>query len=152
MAGPFAEVRAAYPEAGFERAQGYVDHRAGLRKVYQQQPTGSHFPYLPAIEFFDRDMFPWFKTLERGTEDIARELLSLWTEADEGFAPYVAFDPTQPVNQWAELNHSRRWSAWFFLKDGVRDEANRVRCPATAAVLDTLPLRYPEARRHVFHA
>ena len=140
MAGPLDEVRVAYPGADFRRAQGYADHRAGQRQVYQQQPTGGHFPYLPAIEFFDRDLFPWFAPLEQATRDIARELRSLWNEGDEGFAPYVAFDATQPVNQWAELNNSTRWSAWFFWKDGVRNEENCARCPATAAVLDTLPL------------
>lgn len=71
---------------------------------------------------------------------MARELLSLWDEGDDGFRPYVAFDPTQPVNQWQELNHSPRWSAWFLWKDGVRQEANCARCPATAALLDGLPL------------
>jgi aspartyl/asparaginyl beta-hydroxylase (cupin superfamily) len=140
MAGPLAELRAAHPDADFSRAQGYADHRAGRRQVYLQQPTGSHFPYLPAIEFFDRDLFPWFETLERATSEIANDLLSLWQDSDRGFAPYVAFDATQPVNQWAELNNSARWSAWFFVKDGVPVAENRARCPATAAVLDTLPL------------
>ena len=140
MAGPLAEVRAAFPEADFARVQGYADHRAGLRKVYQQQPTGSHFPYLPAFEFFDRTLFPWFADLEAATAEIARELLSLWNDGDQGFTPYVAFDATQPVNQWAELNHSPRWSAWFFHKDGERHEQNCARCPATASALEALPL------------
>ena len=140
MAGPIAKVRADFPAADFTRVQGYADHRAGRRQVYQHQPTGSHFPYLPAFEFFDRGLFPWFAELEAASAAIAAELRSLWSEGDEGFAPYVAFDATQPVNQWAELNHSPRWSAWFFWKDGVRQDANCARCPATAAVLDALPL------------
>ena len=140
MAGPLAQVRAAHPGADLRRAQGYADHRAGLRQVYQQQPTGGHFPYLPAIEFFDRELFPWFAELEAATPAIVEELLSLWHEGGDGFAPYVAFDPTQPVNQWAELNHSARWSAWFFVKNGIPDQPNRQRCPRTAAVLDRLPL------------
>ena len=105
MSRPLAEAYAAHPEADFRRARAYADHRAGRRKVYQQQPTGGHFPFLPAIEFFDRSCFPWFETLENATADIARELLSLWDEGHDGFTPYVTFDPTQPVNQWAELNH-----------------------------------------------
>ncbi|WP_057883500.1 aspartyl/asparaginyl beta-hydroxylase domain-containing protein [Tsuneonella troitsensis] len=140
MAGPLAEVRALYADADFSRAQGYADHRAGVRQVYQPQPTGGHFPYLPAFEFFDRELFSWFGDLEAATAEIARELLSLWNDGDQGFAPYVAFDPTQPVNQWAELNHSQRWNAWFFHKDGKRQERNCARCPITAAVLDKLPL------------
>lgn len=138
--GPLAEVFAAFPDADLARARAYVEQRLGRRKVYQQQPTDGHFPYLPAIEFFDRALFDWFPRLEAGTDAIARELLSLWDEGNDGFRPYVAFDPTQPVNQWRELNHSPRWSAWFFWKDGVRQDENCARCPETARLLDTLPL------------
>lgn len=140
LEGPLAELFAAFPDADLGRARAYAEQKLGRRKVYQQQPTDGHFPYLPAIEFFDRAQFDWFPRLEAGTDDVARELLSLWDEGDDGFRPYVAFDPTQPVNQWQELNHSPRWSAWFLWKDGVRQEVNCARCPATAALLDGLPL------------
>jgi aspartyl/asparaginyl beta-hydroxylase (cupin superfamily) len=137
---PIAEVHAAFPGADFHRADAYVAHRAGRRKVYVQQPIGGHFPYLPALEFFPREQMPWFAAIEAKTAEIRDELVSLLADGDRGFRPYIAFDPTQPVNQWAELNHSRRWSAWFFWEDGVRQEENCARCPATAAALDALPL------------
>jgi len=136
---PIAEVRAAHPGADFHRAEAYVAQRTGRRKVYQQQPLGGHFPYLPALEFFGRDLFPWLAALEAKTDEIREELLSLIEDGDEGFRPYIAFDPTQPANQWAELNHSRRWSAWFFWEDGARHEENCARCPATAAALEAAP-------------
>ena len=75
MAAPLAQVCAAHPDSDLRRAQGYADHRDGLRQVYQQQPTGGHFPYLPAIEFFDRDLFPWFAKLEHATPAIVEELM-----------------------------------------------------------------------------
>jgi aspartyl/asparaginyl beta-hydroxylase (cupin superfamily) len=137
---PLAAVRAAYPDSDFDRASAYAEQRTGRRKVYVQQPLGGHFPYLPAIEFFARDHFPWLAALEARTEDIRRELLALLEERDRGFRPYVAFDPTLPANQWAELNNSSRWSAWFLWEDGVRHDEHVARCPATAAVLDALPL------------
>lgn len=137
---PIAQVRAAYPEADFLRADAYVEQRSGRRKVYVQQPVGGHFPYLPALEFFPRSHFPWFADVEAKTAEIRRELLSLLQEDDRGFRPYIAFDATQPVNQWAELNHSPRWSAWFFWEDGTRRDENCARCPATAAALEALPL------------
>ena len=140
LEGPLAEIYAAHPGADFHRARAYVEQRTGRLKVYVQQPVDGHFPYLPALEFFPRDCFPWLAELEARTEEIRRELLSLWEEGDPGFRPYVGFDPTQPVNQWAELNHSPRWSAWFFWKDGVRLEGNCARCPATAAALEQVPL------------
>jgi aspartyl/asparaginyl beta-hydroxylase (cupin superfamily) len=137
---PIAEVRAAFPGADFHRADAYVAHRAGRRKVYVQQPIGGHFPYLPAIEFFPRDHFPWLAALEAKTAGIGREFLSLLDERAGGFRPYIAFGETEPVNQWEELNHSPRWSAWFFWEDGVRQDENCARCPATAAALEALPM------------
>jgi aspartate beta-hydroxylase len=137
---PIAEIRAAFPGADFHRADAYVQHRTGRRKIYVQQPIGGHYPYLPAIEFFPRGHFPWFAALETKTAEIQGELLSLLQDGDRGFRPYIAFDETQPVNQWAELNHSRRWSAWFFWEDGVRQDDNCARCPATASALESLPM------------
>ncbi len=137
---PIADIHAAYPDADFSRADAYVEQRAGRRRVYLQQPIGGHFPYLPALEFFPEGHFPWFAALEAKTAEIKRELLSLLQEGDRGFRPYIAFDATQPVNQWAELNHSPRWSAWFFWEDGIRRDENCARCPATAAALEALPL------------
>jgi aspartate beta-hydroxylase len=137
---PLAEVHAAHPGADFHRADAYVEQRTGRRKVYVQQPVDGHFPYLPAIEFFPEDRFPWFEALEAETEEIGRELKSLLAEGDRGFRPYIAFGATEPVNQWGDLNHSPRWSAWFFWEDGVRQDENCARCPATAAALEALPM------------
>ncbi len=138
--GPLAALRAAWPGADFERATAYLEQRTGRRKVYVQQPVAGHFPYLPALEFFPRDHFPWLAGLEAATGEIRRELLAVLDGGAAGFGPYVAFDPTLPANQWAELNHSRRWSAWFFWKDGERQHDNCARCPATAALVESLPL------------
>jgi aspartate beta-hydroxylase len=140
LAGPIAKVREAFPAADFDRALAYAEVRTGRRKVYAQQPMGGHFPYLPALEFFPADHFPWFAALEAETATIRGELEALLDEADQAFRPYIAFDSTQPVNQWGELNNSSRWSAWFFWRDGERQGENIARCPATAALLGTLPL------------
>ncbi len=137
---PLAEVRAAHSGADFRRADAYVGQRTGRRKVYVQQPVDGHFPYLPALEFFPEHLFPWFAALEAKTAEIGRELLALLADGDRGFRPYIAFGETEPVNQWAELNHSRRWSAWFFWEDGVKREENCARCPITAAALEALPM------------
>jgi aspartate beta-hydroxylase len=135
------EVAEANPGSDLHRVQAYAQQRAGLRRVFQQQPTGSHFPYLPAIEFFDRALFPWFDELESNTVAIREELLALWSQdEDVRFRPYVDYAPGTPLNQWAELNGSARWSAWFFWENGVRNDENCARCPRTAALLDRLPL------------
>lgn len=137
---PLEQVLSAYAGADMHRALAYAEHKAGRRRIYQQQPTAGHFPFLPAIEFFDRERFPWFEAAEAATPDIQRELHGVWRDGSSDFRPYVQYDPTQPVNQWEELNHSPRWSAWFLWRDGVRQEENCRRCPKTAAMLDKLPL------------
>jgi aspartyl/asparaginyl beta-hydroxylase (cupin superfamily) len=140
LEGPLAELKAAWPGADFDRATAYLEQRTGRRKVYVQQPVNGHFPYLPALEFFPRELFPWLPALEARTDEIRRELMAVLDDGAAGFESYVAFDPTLPANQWAELNHSRRWSAWFFWKDGEKQDENCARCPATTALLEALPL------------
>lgn len=105
-----------------------------------QQPTAGHFPYLPAIEFFDRKLFPWFPELEAATQTIGDELLQIWRDDESEFKPYVAFDKTQPANQWRDLNHSQRWNAYFFWENGVAHKSHCARCPRTASLLEALPL------------
>ncbi len=137
MAAAISDLRA-------ERTPGERDHfdrclNALLGdRVYVSQPTQMHFPYLSAIEFFDRASFPWIETLEAESAAIRDECLAVISE-DSGFMPYVAFAPGQPVNQWAELNHSPAWSAFFLWKDGVAIEENLARCPRTAAALRAIP-------------
>jgi aspartyl/asparaginyl beta-hydroxylase (cupin superfamily) len=44
-----------------------------------------------------------------------------------------------PLRQWRELNHSRRWSAYFLWNQGRREEPHLARCPRTAAALAAVP-------------
>lgn len=111
----------------------------GRSGVYRSQPSGLYIPFLPEPPFFDRTHFGWFAELEAATELIARELRDVLT-ADAGLEPYVAFGATQPVNQWAALNHSRDWSAYFLYRDGKPVADHCARCPGTAALLARLPL------------
>lgn len=126
--------------ANSPRARAYLEQLCGLRRIYPPQPTGPHFPFLPAVEYFDEAQFPWFATLEAAAPLIREELLALWREDAPGFDPYVQFGATEPVNQWRELNHSPRWSAFFLWRDGERQADNIRRCPKTAAVIEQLPL------------
>ena len=137
---PLRDIAAAFPSSDLGRARAYAEHRAGARKVYFPEPTGGLFPFLPALEFFPRELFPWLGQLEAATGAIRAELESLLAEQAAGFAPYVRFGPGDPVNQWAELNHSRRWSAWFLWQDGVRDDEHCARCPQTAQAVEALPM------------
>ena len=124
-------------QARFDEAVGVY---AGTRKVYVQEPLLLHYPRLPAIPFHDRALFPWLPELEAATEVIRGELQGVLALGQADFAPYIAFPPQAPVNQWGELNHSARWSRFFLWKDGERQAEACARCPRTAALLEALPM------------
>ncbi len=55
---------------------------------------------------------------------------------DQGeFQPYIAYQPGVPVNQWQELNHSRRWSSYFLWRNGEPQPGHLQQCPETARAL-----------------
>lgn len=131
-----ADPRAAVDNDAAWRFDACIEVLLGKRRVFPSQPTGLSYPGLPLVEIFPRAQMPWLSELEAATADIQREFAAL----EGGFAPYVAMPDGTPVNQWAALNHSLDWSALFLWQDGVRNDANCARCPATAALLDRLPL------------
>jgi ornithine lipid ester-linked acyl 2-hydroxylase len=133
-------VSAEVSEAARRRFDESVGILAGRTKVYTQEPLLLHYPRLPAIPFYDRSMFPWFAELEAATDTIRGELDGALAAAKDDFAPYIAYPKGVPVNQWGELNHSRRWSSFFLWKDGARQDGACKLCPKTAALLDSLPM------------
>jgi aspartate beta-hydroxylase len=130
--------------AGGELAQARLDEAlgiyAGTKKPRPQEPLLLHYPRLPAIPFYPREMFPWLGELEAATDTIRGELEAALAERMDQFSPYIAFPKDQPANQWEELNHSTRWSSLFLWKDGQRQDAVCEACPKTAALLEGLPL------------
>jgi aspartyl/asparaginyl beta-hydroxylase (cupin superfamily) len=135
-----AEVGAEVSEAARRRFDEAIGVMTGKRRVYVQEPLLLHYPQLPAIPFYDRGHFPWLPELEAATDMIREELLQAMAAAGDEFAPYIAYPKGAPVNQWGELNHSRRWSSFFLWKDGVRQDAACELCPRTADLLNRLPM------------
>ena len=127
---------------GFDEAK---DILIGAKTAKVQQPTMLHFPRLPAIPFYGRADFPWLKSVEAATDAIREEFLGLLRDDAQEFAAYVNHPDGVPLNQWAALNRSPKWSAFFLWNDGVRQDAHCARCPKTAAVLDRVPMaRVPQ--------
>lgn len=136
-----ADVRARHADARLDRFDESVDILAGHTRAYVQEPLLFHYPQLPAIPFFPRELFPWLPELEAATPVIRDEVESLLEQSGtEPFAPYIAYPPGAPLNQWQELNRSRRWSSFFLWRDGRRQDEACTRCPRTAEVLDSLPM------------
>jgi aspartate beta-hydroxylase len=126
-----------------------LDVFVGKKQIFPQRPIGLYIPELPGIQFYEREDFPWLAAIETATPAIRAELLTVLAE-DQGLVPYVEYGPGIPLDQWAELNHSPRWSVFHLWRDGGPVAENLARCPQTAAVLTgadspRLPNRSPAA-------
>lgn len=99
--------------------------------------------YIPGLSpraWYEREEFDWVETAESATAALRDELIGL-LEKPQGFTPYVTnSEGRQRSDYWAALNGSTAWSAFHFSRHGNPYETNRQRCPATAALLDQLPL------------
>ena len=135
-----APLKAELGEASRERFEEGLEIYAGLKQPPRQQPLLLNYPRLPAIPFYDRTLFPWLARLEEATPVILAELATLLETAFDEFSPYIAYPKGAPVNQWGELNHSRKWSSLFLWKDGRRQNEICARAPQTAALLESLPM------------
>jgi aspartyl/asparaginyl beta-hydroxylase (cupin superfamily) len=111
----------------------------GKRRTYHSQPTWMYFPQLPAIEFFERSEFPWLDAIEAATPEIRAELLRVMVADREGLQPYIDFRDGLPVDQFRELNRSRRWSAYFLWNQSEAVPDHIARCPVSARMLETVP-------------
>lgn len=140
LAAQVGDLTGAGGELAQRRLEEAIGVYAGVRKVYQNEPLLLHYPRLPAIPFYPRELFPWLPDLEATTPVIQDELQGLLSARMDDFAPYMQIPAELPVNQWEELNHSRRWSSLFLWKDGDRQEAVCAACPKTAALLGGLPM------------
>ena len=133
-------VRSQYAAADQRRFDACRDVYLRKRRVFHSHPKQVLFPYLPEIEFFRREEFPWLDVLEASTEEIAAEALAALAGDRAGFKPYVDFPPGTPIDEWAPLNHSLDWSVYPLWHDGELNANHVQKCPRTAAVLADLPL------------
>ncbi len=124
--------------AALDRFKLSVDILVGRQRRFEPQPMRYFMPQLPVIEFFDRSSFPWLDAVEAAWEPIRDEFMAVF-RADEGFVPYITYGSDQPAAQWAELNHSPRWSAFHLVKEGQRVAENASRCPLTMAAWEQTP-------------
>jgi aspartyl/asparaginyl beta-hydroxylase (cupin superfamily) len=125
-------------DKGLKRFRDSVDIMVGRKRRYDSVSHVHHYPGLPAIEFFERADFPWLDAFEAATDAIRDEFLQV-LQSEEGFTPYIAYPEGAPLNQWAELNNSPRWSAFHLYKLGQRVAANADRCPKTMDLLGSAP-------------
>lgn len=129
------------------RVEACLENLMGRRRAYHSQPTWMYFPELPAIEFFDRALFPWLATLEAASGEIRAELLRVMVSDRDGLQPYIDFPDGLPIDQFKELNRSRKWSAYFLWNQSRPIADHIARCPVTARMLEeTVPRCRVEGR------
>jgi aspartate beta-hydroxylase len=141
-----AAIRDRHGGGHYRRVDRCIDLLTGRRGRFTAQPTFMYFPEIPAIEFFDRAEFPWLDAIEAASEDIRAELMTVLVSDREGLEPYIAYPEGVPLNQWKELNKSRRWSAYFLWNQSVPQPAHLARCQRTAEVLKGVPQCNVKAR------
>jgi len=134
-----APIRERHGGGQFRRVERCIDLLTARRTRFTPQPTFMYFPEIPAVEFFDRADFPWLDAIEAASEEIRAELMTVLVADREGLEPYVAYPEGRPLNQWKELNKSRRWSAYFLWNQSVPQPSHLARCPRTAELLKGAP-------------
>jgi hypothetical protein len=144
MRSAVSALRGHVDAASLDRFDEGLEIYAGVMQAPKQEPLLLNYPRLPAIPFYDRALFPWLETLEAATPVIQKELAALLDGAFDDFAPYIAYPKGAPVNQWGELNHSRKWTSLWLWRDGVKQASVTDRCPETTALLETLPMAHQE--------
>jgi aspartate beta-hydroxylase len=134
-----AGIRAHHGGKTQSRVDKCLELLSGRRSAYFPRPTFMYFPEIPALEFFERDDFPWLDAVEAATDDIRTELTNVLIADRPGLQPYIDYPAGLPIDQWKELNHSRRWSAYFLWNQGTPEPAHIARCPRTMAALAHIP-------------
>jgi aspartyl/asparaginyl beta-hydroxylase (cupin superfamily) len=131
-------LRERFTDVHLSRFDRCVEILLQKRRIWRQQPAAMQYPELPAIEFYERDDFPWLDKLEAAADDIRAELLSV-IEEDSGLEPYIKDPPPLALEACRSLNHSRRWSAYFFWQQGKPFHDHMARCPLTTEALAAWP-------------
>ncbi|HEY0683962.1 MAG TPA: aspartyl/asparaginyl beta-hydroxylase domain-containing protein [Steroidobacter sp.] len=140
LATQLRELRQEHADEDQSRFDHCIDSFVHRRRIYTPRPTFLCFPKLPALEFYPRDLFPWLSVVETATDSIRAEFERIFAEDADRLEPYVAYPKGRPLDQWAELNHSRKWSVFYLWRDGAPQHEHLERCPRTAEILQQLPM------------
>ncbi|HEX3430461.1 MAG TPA: aspartyl/asparaginyl beta-hydroxylase domain-containing protein [Rhizomicrobium sp.] len=132
-------LRTQYASQPLRRFEQCLQTMLQKRKSFRQQPAFMYYPELPAIEFYDREDFPWLDDLEAAADDIRNEILTVLNDGKSVLDPYVADQPGLDVKYYKELNRSRRWGVYPLWREGVEFPDHIEKCPKTAAALKNWP-------------
>jgi aspartate beta-hydroxylase len=132
-------LRERFKDEPLERFERCLETLLRKKPVYRPQPSFMYFPRLPALEFYERNDFPWLDSIEAATDDIRAELINVLQEGPSVLTPYVDIPQGMPLDQWRELNQSRRWGVYYLWQEGVAIPDHIARFPRTVAALEAWP-------------
>ncbi|MFZ2029508.1 MAG: aspartyl/asparaginyl beta-hydroxylase domain-containing protein [Vitreimonas sp.] len=135
LSNKITDIAGDMPDPQRERWREAASIMAQLSAPYHSQSNQLFVPRLSATPFYDVSSFPWAEAVQSKTAIIREELMRALQTRGESFVPYINKTEGAPVNQWGELNHSKRWSALHLWANGERVEENLSLCPETAKVL-----------------
>lgn len=122
------------------RLERFVTNTIRLTEPDRDGPSHYCYPDLEEISFYDnRSLFPWIDAVEAAVDDIQREFETVLNAEAAKLVPYVNYPETVPVDQWAELNHNRDWTAIHLTARGATISENARHCPVTMGLLETVP-------------
>jgi aspartate beta-hydroxylase len=134
-----ATLRELFKDEPLQRFERCLETLLRKKPVYRPQPTFMYFPRLPAIEFYERSDFPWLDSIEAAADDIRTELVNVLQEGPAVLRPYVDIPEGMPLDQWRELNQSRRWGVYYLWQEGVAIADHIARFPRTVKALEAWP-------------
>jgi aspartyl/asparaginyl beta-hydroxylase (cupin superfamily) len=134
------------PRDAIRRFDACMDTMLGRRRIYVNECSGLHYPFLPADEFFERAQFPWMAEAEAATPAIRAEFEALLAGDPAAIRPYVRQEKGTPQNRWSALDHRLDWGACFLWEYGVPNPPVLDRCPETARMLERLPRNHIPGR------
>jgi aspartyl/asparaginyl beta-hydroxylase (cupin superfamily)/Tfp pilus assembly protein PilF len=134
-----AGLRERFKDEPLQRFERCLETLLRKKPVYRPQPSFMYFPRLPALEFYERSDFPWLDSIEAATDEIRSELINVLQEGPSVLKPYVDIPAGMPLDQWRELNQSRRWGVYYLWQEGVAIEEHISRFPRTVAALEAWP-------------
>src|SRR5262249_34193745 len=108
---------------------------AGASKPFHPVCNQLTVPRIPALPFYERSAFGWAAGIEARTDRIRGELERVLREGAGDLQPYINMPDGAPVDQWRELNRSRKWSTYPLWRHGEPVTANLKKCPETAMAL-----------------
>ncbi len=132
-------LRAALSPDQSMRLARFRSNTVRVTKPFHSEPTDYHYPGLVEREFHDIGTFDWIGRLNAATDAVAAEFAAVATAERGGLVPYIRYPDHSPLRQWKELNNSPDWSAIHLMLNGAVVEANARHCPATMALIATLP-------------